>query len=1371
MKHHRLAAGALALVSLTAIGRSVPAAPERNLPHSAGSYQGHEWFVDENHLLWWDGRPYVPFGGFGIQPGNEFGLETHNLWIDFDPFISKPGYTRKEHQRDIARRLQAITGAGGTCIVQFSMARPHLPDGPQPGMRWKEPEGGVDASRLEDPEVKRAILKVWAEYAPAVRQECVRGIVLWNEINVWRWPERLSVEEYGKVLGEYAREVKRLVGDLPVCFKIAGTWRAQAVIAGAAAADGLGLDVWFTGGGDERARREVERSLRLLERRARKTTWFFIAEGGRVVPEEVRVAEYWDRWPPFRSREEARGILEAYARLGAKGFIYNGPRSEPGSTYRESYRWLGELQLEVRELMVSTKRLPPEQRGMTAERAIAAARGDGKVKDLLEPYEDVRAEAEFSWRWDVWLVHFLSGDRRVAFASVNEEGEVLEVGRGHEDEEGEAHDDDFTGTLPAPPFVINCGPRSDDDGAWERGRGDRDGIPVLPDRRRTERSAHGFEAGEPFRHWFSLVWGRPERYLFTSGRVHPESYSFQLPRGEYVLSLGFCEGEHHTAERRVFDVLAQGERLFEGLDPFAVAGYNQAFRLSRRVKVRGDEGLTVVLRPRQGEPLVNAVWVYPYERGDEPPREPPGFRGSGSYGMNFLYWNHPEDESVAGYVIERQAPGEKDFERLSPRPVPVARWVDREVEPGGEYGYRLACVDVDGRRGRYSKVVTLEPRSTDDSSLPVYSIEASEGGLTYMRGNVTEDRTVGGTIAIKGKRYPMEFRIRGAVTRFAAKKSYRIRFLGESPFGSRDVIYLKAGPQDPTLLQEKLTCDVFSAAGLPVSEAAFVQLVINGRYQGVYVDIEPIRAPFKERAGLDAAGTLLRARTFQQLGEQVPGDLRGVSGSVAHLTQFIRRMNRVDRGELESFVRGATEWGRLRDYLVASVLCHRSEIEANDYFYYRDSRTLRWFLLPWDHNNGNFGISGPADGPGRPFIPLFGQTIQGIGHQHRYWYLLPSRILHNPTLRGEYLERLAGLTRDLLLSGKVGALIDKNHRTLRDEAIVDPYRWPPGQDEPFLRAADELKRFVRRHGNRLLRLIAEERGREAAPVVISEFQFGAGEGWVELHNRSSTPVSLAGYALGDFEKRGAPYRLRDNEKLQPGGFKVYTIAYRPPARTRSDDRRGDTDELEPEELERREREALARRRRFSGFDPHGGTIGFFAPESDSEDDDRSDSDDRDRGSRLLDWYFYGRQSSRYSYGRAGDRYGFMKPTPGRENDRLTLSPPPLLADGGVVWKDHRPQQVTALVTDLCGGEPPQEVTLHYRIAGTWRRKMMTLEQGGGAEPERRVLRRATATLEIDEPVADIRYYFVARARNGLERHGPLTAPEDTYGGGPSTGSR
>ena len=68
------------------------------------------------------------------------------------------------------------------------------------------------------------------------------------------------------------------------------------------------------------------------------------------------------------------------------------------------------------------------------------------------------------------------------------------------------------------------------------------------------------------------------------------------------------------------------------------------------------------------------------------------------------------------------------------------------------------------------------------------------------------------------------------------------------------VVYFKAEPMDHTLQQEKLSHDVFQAEGHPCSQVQYVNLTLNGVYQGVYLQVEPIRTPFKARAGLDPCG-------------------------------------------------------------------------------------------------------------------------------------------------------------------------------------------------------------------------------------------------------------------------------------------------------------------------------------------------------------------------------------------------------------------------------------------------------------------------------------------------------------------------------------
>ena len=364
---------------------------------------------------------------------------------------------------------------------------------------------------------------------------------------------------------------------------------------------------------------------------------------------------------------------------------------------------------------------------------------------------------------------------------------------------------------------------------------------------------------------------------------------------------------------------------------------------------------------------------------------------------------------------------------------------------------------------------------------------------------------------------------------------------------------------DHTLQQEKLSCDVFRRVGAWVSQADYVHLFINRRYEGVYLDIEPIRSPFKKNAGLDPQGTLIRASTFQHLeGWEGLGELMGKTGSLEELREFLRQINRTDRGEFETWLRGAVDWPRVRDFLALNVVCHRLEMEANDYFFYRP-KAGTWSLIPWDHNNGNFGVAPFGNRVREPSIHIFSQAIQEIGWRSPYWYVLPSRIYQNDRLRAEYLDRLEELTTSLLLSGTVDAMIERNFEQLNSEYVVDPYRVAFEGPDPFLRSAQDLKRFVRQHGERLLRLIEQERNRKAPALIINEFSFGAESGWVELHNRGSEAVSLRGYLLVTKGKDGnRELPLSEAEVLRPNDYTVVTCPRQTgPQRVshRNDDRR------------------------------------------------------------------------------------------------------------------------------------------------------------------------------------------------------------------------
>ena len=636
--------------------------------------------------------------------------------------------------------------------------------------------------------------------------------------------------------------------------------------------------------------------------------------------------------------------------------------------------------------------------------------------------------------------------------------------------------------------------------------------------------------------------------------------------------------------------------------------------------------------PQEAQPAKDSAEVL------APPR---WFNALGTYGRNVLFWRSTErhDRSATAVIIERREGEDGTWHTISPRIRDVDRWFDDEVHPGKSYSYR-ACSLAGARRSEFAPVRLASPRDPNRCSLPVYELTLPEMGRNAMLENPRSDVEVEGEFRFEGQRYPVRIRLHGQSTRLAQKKSYRLEFLDRSPL-PRPVTFLKAEPMDHTLQQEKLSCDVFRRVGAWVSRADYVHLFINRRYEGVYLDIEPIRSPFKKNAGLDPQGTLIRASTFQHLeGWEGLGELMGKTGSLEELREFLRQINRTDRGEFETWLRGAVDWPRVRDFLALNVVCHRLEMEANDYFLYRP-KAGKWSLIPWDHNNGNFGVAPFGNRVREPSIHLFSQAIQEIGWRSPYWYVLPSRIYQNDRLRAEYLDRLEELTTSLLLSGAVDAMIERNFGQLNNEYVVDPYRVAFEGSDPFLRSVQDLKRFVRQQGLRLLRLIEQERNRKASAVVINEFSFGAESGWVELHNRGSEPVSLRGYRLVTKGKSGnRELLLPEAEVLRPNDYTLVTCPrltapQKVPRRNDEDVPRDDT----PGVSVRSDHDAV---QPFPGFDPAGGFIGLVRRQPESKLEHREE---------LVDFWHYGPRLPGRAYGRFGAEFADLEPTPARANIR------------------------------------------------------------------------------------------------------------------------
>ncbi len=398
-----------------------------------------------------------------------------------------------------------------------------------------------------------------------------------------------------------------------------------------------------------------------------------------------------------------------------------------------------------------------------------------------------------------------------------------------------------------------------------------------------------------------------------------------------------------------------------------------------------------------------------------------------------------------------------------------------------------------------------------------------------------------------GVSYPVKVRLRGASARDFPKKSWNVKFEGNARFEGRKSLNLVAEYADATMLAEKLAYDVLAALRVPAPHAKYVRLRLNGRDEGVFLDIEQVDKSFlKAHEFPDRDATIYRAgwkdtelklRSWkvpyqgnwsQKTNEQKPDD--------AALDEVLYVINRTPEPELPGALERHMELeGYLRS-MVMDALMANNFIEDSESYFIHDRVTGRWVYVAWDLNNvdARWWYLNPLSPELQPTYrhPLFSFTLTDAVVAKRYaermvihpGYLpvfsnLGTRVVMNPELRARLVARLEKALDELFTPEVMGAHIDKLHALIASSMANDPYM----DFAKFQAGRAFMKQFVSKRRD----LVQKElkRYREQRPGLVLE-AVDAREGWVELRNRGQETVSLGGMVLTTHLRRSIPSLLR-----------------------------------------------------------------------------------------------------------------------------------------------------------------------------------------------------------------------------------------------------
>lgn len=124
--------------------------------------------------------------------------------------------------------------------------------------------------------------------------------------------------------------------------------------------------------------------------------------------------------------------------------------------------------------------------------------------------------------------------------------------------------------------------------------------------------------------------------------------------------------------------------------------------------------------------------------------------------------------------------------------------------------------------------------------LPEYRLFIHPIDVRELRRDIWNDDPVSGKLTIDGKRFEIDLVYRGSHIRDFPKKSYTVSFYKPPIYRNANVFHLNAEFKDPSLLRNKLSFDFFHDIGCLAPRARFVFLKVNGKNEGVYLELESV---------------------------------------------------------------------------------------------------------------------------------------------------------------------------------------------------------------------------------------------------------------------------------------------------------------------------------------------------------------------------------------------------------------------------------------------------------------------------------------------------------------------------------------------------
>ena len=352
---------------------------------------------------------------------------------------------------------------------------------------------------------------------------------------------------------------------------------------------------------------------------------------------------------------------------------------------------------------------------------------------------------------------------------------------------------------------------------------------------------------------------------------------------------------------------------------------------------------------------------------------------------------------------------------------------------------------------------------TPGKEIPQYQLFIHPLDISELRKDIWNDEPVAAMLTVNKKKYEIDLAYRGSHIRDFRKKSYHVSFYRPTMYRNAKEVHLNAEFKDISLIRNKLSLDFFSDIGCLSPQSRFVFLKINGKNEGVYLELESVDEHFLAKRKLPNGAIFYAVdgdanfSLMSDLDKEIKKSLEfgyekkwGTDEDNYFLQDLIIKINTIPRADFEKEIVKCLNIDHYLRWLAGVVFTQNYDGFVHNYALYRNGETGLFEIIPWDYD------------------ATWGRDVNGKIMAEDYvriegFNTLTARILDVKTFRFRYKQLLEEVMCHQFTLDYLKPKVEAMYELIRPFVQKDPY--VKDRIDQFEQEPEVITNFIKARGN------------------------------------------------------------------------------------------------------------------------------------------------------------------------------------------------------------------------------------------------------------------------------------------------------------------